>query len=80
LGADELSGWLEMMVGLMVVLVVMRFCWLRWELMLWRVLGFSVSFGLDVPFGAIIGAALIPDEVVSVAVSSVRVWFGSGLG
>jgi hypothetical protein len=62
LGADVLFGWLEMLVGLMVVMVVMRFCWLRWELMLWRVLGFSVSFGLDVQFGVIIGAAVIPDE------------------
>jgi hypothetical protein len=29
LGADVLFGGLEMLVGLMVVMVVMRLCWLR---------------------------------------------------
>jgi hypothetical protein len=42
--------------------------------MLRRVLGFTVSFGLDVPFGAFFGAALFTDAVVSVVVSSEGVW------
>jgi hypothetical protein len=50
LGADVLIGGLEMQVGLMVVMVVMRLCRLRGELMLWRVLGFAVALGPDVKF------------------------------
>jgi hypothetical protein len=73
-GAVVCSGYLEMEVEQMVVMVVMLCCWLLREPLLRRVLEFSVPFGSEFSFGAIIGAALIPDEVVSEAVSSEGVW------
>jgi hypothetical protein len=73
-GAVVCSGCLEMEVEQMVVMVVMLCCLLLREPLLRRVLGFSVPLGLEISFGTSIGAALIPDEVVSVAMSLEGIW------